>query len=81
MPISESELREPKFIKYQDRYPLSYDKNARYTDTIVSPRVFVGRSNSVDGTGWKQPGYNPSHNSTTIERVNLISENPSFKKY
>lgn len=81
MAISESELREPNFVKIRTRYPMTYDKKARYTDTMVNPRVAVGRSVSVDGTGWKVPGYNPNHNSTKIEKVNLTSESPSFKSY
>jgi hypothetical protein len=81
MPISESELREPRFVKLRDRYPMTYDKKARYTDTIVNPNVAIGRSVSVDGTGWKAPGYNPNHNSTKVEKVNLTSESPTFKPY
>jgi hypothetical protein len=81
MPISESEFREPKLTKYKERYPMSYDKNQRYTDTIVNPMVDQARSNSVDGSGWKSPGYNPSHNSTRLERVNLTVSDPSYKPY
>jgi len=79
MPISENEYREPKFIKFRERYPMTYDKNARFTDTVVNPRVFVGRS--VGGATWKTPGYNPKHNSTTTERVSLTNDGASFKPY
>jgi len=81
MPIPESAFREPAFTKYKERYPISYDKNQRYMDTVVNPRVDVARSNSVDGSGWKQPGYNPNHNSTRVEKVNLTAESPQFKPY
>lgn len=81
MPISEDEIRNPRFIKYQDRYPLSYDKTERYTATVVNPKVFVGRSNSIDGTGWKLPGYNPHHNSINTERLNLSTDSPTLKPY
>jgi len=81
MPISESEFREPQLTRYQERYPMSYDKNERYTATVVNPKILQARSNSVDGSGWKTPGYNPNHNSTTIERVNLTTEAPSFRPY
>lgn len=81
MPISESEFRQPRLVKYQERYPMTYDKNARMTDTLVSAHVYVGRSNSIDGSGWKSPGYNVNNNSTTVERVNLTTENPSYKPY
>lgn len=78
MPVSEDEFRNPRFIKYQDRYPLSYNKKAKFTDTIVNPKVYQGRAN---GGGWKPPGYNPNHNSATPETVNLTTENPTFKSY
>lgn len=81
MPVSENEYREPRFIKYQERYPISYDKNERYTATLTNARVPAARANSVDGSGWKQPGYNPNHNSTTIERVNLTTDSPTFRPY
>jgi hypothetical protein len=81
MPISENEYRTPRFIRYQERYPISYDKNERYTATLTNARVYAGRANSEDGSGWKPPGYNPNHNSTTIERVNLIKDSPSFRPY
>ena len=79
MPISENEYREPKLVKYQERYPMSYNKNDRYTDTVVNPKVLQARSNSIDGSGWKQPGYNPNHNSVTIEKINLTIESPILK--
>jgi len=81
MPISENEYREPKLAKYQERYPISYNKNDRYTATVVNPKILQSRSNSIDGSGWKQPGYNPSHNSVTIEKINLTTESPTLKPY
>lgn len=81
MPISDDAFREPELSKYKDRYPLSYDKKQRYTDTVVNPKVTQGRSNSIDGSGWKQPGYNPNHNSTTIERINITNDSPQIRKY
>lgn len=81
MPISESAFREPSLSKYKERYPMSYDKNQRYTDTIVNPKIDVARSNSIDGSGWKQPGYNPNHNSTKVERLNITTDSPSLKPY
>lgn len=81
MPVSENEYREPQFVKYQERYPISYNKNDRYLDTVVNPRVFEGRSHGGARTEWKAPGYNPNHNSTTLERVNLTTDSPSFRPY
>lgn len=81
MPISDDSFRKPAFTKYKTRYPLSYDKKQRYTDTMVNPIGNQARSNSSDGSGWKLPGYNPSHNSTRTETVNLTSESPQLKGY
>ena len=81
MPITEDEYREPRLARYQERYPMSYDKNDRFTGTIVNPKVFVGRSVSIDGTGWKQPGYNPNHNSTSIEKINITTDNITLRPY
>ncbi len=81
MPISEGEFREPTLTRYQERYPMSYNKNDRYTDTVVNPKILQARSNSVDGSGWKIPGYSPSHNSISVESVNLTTDSPTFKPY
>lgn len=81
MPISEDEFRIPKFSSFSERYPLSANKKDKFTSTMVNPKVLQSRSNSNDGSGWKQPGYNPSHNSTTTEHVNLTAESPTFRKY
>ncbi len=81
MPISEDAYRTPKFFKHSDRYPLSDNKKDKFTGTVVNPKVTQGRANSEDGSGWRQPGYNPSHNSTTPERINLTTENLTLKKY
>jgi len=81
MPISESEFREPKFTRYQERYPMTYNKNERYTATVVNPKILQARVNSIDGSGWKLPGYNPNHNSISVERVNLTTESPTFRPY
>ncbi len=81
MPISENEYRLPTLIKYQERYPMTYDKNARYTDTVVNPKIPQSRANSIDGSGWKQAGYNPNSNSTTIENINLTTDSPTLRPY
>lgn len=79
MPISENEYREPRFVKYRERYPMTYSKTDRYIDTIVNPRVNIARS--VGGASWKMPGYNPRHNSTTTERISLTNDSPTLKPY
>lgn len=80
MPISEAELREPKFVKMQERYPLDTNKNLRYLN-IVGLDTYTARSYSSDGSGWRQPGYSPSHNSITIEKIRLTTDKPSLRPY
>jgi len=81
MPISDDAFREPMLSKYLERYPMTYDKKERYTATIVNPKIDQARSNSIDGSGWKQPGYNPTHNSTSVEKINLTTDSPQIRKY
>ena len=79
MPLSESDFREPYFIKDRERYPMSYDKRDRYNTT--NPRMAVQRHSGVADIGWKQAGYNPNHNSTRVERINLFTEDITLKPY
>lgn len=67
MPISIEDYREPKFIKYKTRYPLSEDSNDRFYKFETNPR-------SYRGGAFKQPGYNPKHNSTRVEQINVNSD-------
>ena len=71
MPISIEEYANPKWIKQRERYPLSYDKKDRYYNFASDLRGYRG--------GLKLPGYNPSHNSITIERINLESDDISLR--
>jgi hypothetical protein len=79
MPLSENDYREPYWIKLRDRYPMSYDKKDRYN--TINPRNEMARYNGDRDTGWKQAGYNPNHQSTRVERINLYSENITLKPY
>lgn len=80
MPISIEEFKLPAFIKYQERYPYSYDKKDRYND--VNPIVFAERSARYNQDGVvKQAGYNPHHQSTRVERINLRSDDITLKPY
>jgi hypothetical protein len=81
MPISLDEFRKPRFNRFKERYPFVEDKNFRMTATMVGSKLFQGRFNSNDGSGWKTPGYNPNHDSINTERVNLRAESPSYKPY
>lgn len=81
MPISIDEYAVPKFIRLQDRYPMSYNKEDRYNE--INPRHFVGRYQGDEGRegGWKQPGYNPNHQSTRVEKIRVRSDDITVKPY
>ena len=79
MPLSESDYREPKWIKYRERYPMSYDKKDRFN--TVNPRMNMLRHSGDAEMGWKSAGYNPDHQSTRVERVNMTSDDISLKPY
>lgn len=81
MPISIEEYSQPKFIKLRDRYPMSYDKEDRFNE--VFPLNFAGRYPGDEGRegGWKQAGYNPNHQSTTIEKIRVRTDNITLKPY
>jgi len=79
MPIAESEFREPRFIRYRERYPMSYDKKDRFN--TVNPRMSMERHAGVRDSGWKQAGYNPNHQSTRVERINMTSDDITLKPY
>jgi hypothetical protein len=74
MPIDISEFREPTFIKMQERYPLSTDKKDRFIKFDTYPRNYRG----VGGT-FPQAGYNPHHQSTRVEKINLESDDYTLK--
>ena len=81
MPIDISEYTTPKFIKLLDRYPMSYNKEDRFNE--ICPRHYAARYQGDEGRegGWKQPGYNPNHQSTTLERIRIRSDNITLKPY
>jgi len=79
MPFSESDYREPYFIKIQERYPMSYDKKDRYN--TVNPRMNMLRHGGERDMGWKQAGYNPSHQSTRVEKISMFSDEITLKPY
>lgn len=80
MPIDISEFANPKFIKYQERYPMSYSKLDRYNE--VCPRDHSTRYQGSDNTsGWKFAGYNPNHQSTRIEKFRIRNDDVTLKPY
>jgi hypothetical protein len=81
MPIDISEYATPKFVRLQDRYPMSYDKEDRFNE--ICPRHYAGRYLGDQGRegGWKQPGYNPNHQSTSVERIRVRLDDITLKPY
>lgn len=82
MPVQIEEYIEPKFLRYKERYPMSYNEKDRYLNT-VSQGTPVERYNGDTQTrnGWKVAGYNVNHNSTRVERVNIRGDVGSLKPY
>jgi hypothetical protein len=81
MPIDISEFREPKLSKLKGRYPMSYDKKDRFHNFETNMRSYRNPDTNSEEGGFKQGGYNPNHNSTRIEKVNLFSDNITLKPY
>ena len=74
MPIDISESAEPKLVRRKERYPLSDNKKDRFMKFEDSPRSYRGES----GT-FPQAGYNPNHQSTRVEKINLESDEYTLK--
>lgn len=79
MPVSIDAYAKPSWVKHDVRYPLIPDKEARFN--TICPRDTMARYNGDSDTGWKQSGYNPNHNSTRVERINLKTDNITLKPY
>lgn len=74
MPIPIEDFMYPKFIKYKTRYPISENKKDRFYD-------FSSDTRSYRSGDFPQPGYNPNHNSTRVEKVRVNSDDISLKPY
>jgi len=72
MPISIEEVRHPKWVRIEEKYPLSYNSDDRFLKFETCPRNYRGGD-------FKQPGYNPNHNQIEVERVNINNDNLQFK--
>ncbi len=75
MPVSMSDYRVPRWVSAQnlDQATLSRDDKERFYKFDTDPRGWRD--------GFKQPGYNPNHNSSTLERVNINRDNITLKPY
>lgn len=73
MPIDISEYAEPKFTRMKERHPLTEDSKDKFLPYSEMTR------NYRDAAGFPQAGYNPNHNSTKTEKINLQTEDYSLK--
>lgn len=81
MPIPIEDYATPRFTRYQERYPYSYQKEDKFNE--INPRHYAGRYQGEEGRegGWKQAGYNPNHQVTRIEQIRVRSDDVSLKPY
>jgi hypothetical protein len=81
MPISIEAFRKPSFTRYETRYPISYNKEDRFNE--INPRHDVARYRGDQGRegGWKQAGYNPNHQTTSIERIAIRTDDITLRPY
>lgn len=76
MPIPIEAYAKPQWVRVKERYTIAgiTNQRARFIDYGQYKR------NYRHGY-FPQPGYNPNHNSTRLERVRLDSDNVTHKGY
>ena len=74
MPIDISEFALPKFARIKDQYWLGTDSKMKFKAYTDEPRSYRG-----DGGNYPQGGYNPAHNSSRVEKINLRTDEYSLK--
>jgi hypothetical protein len=81
MPISLDEFSNPRWIKYIEGYPISPNKQDRFNE--INPMHFAGRYPGSIGRegGWKEAGYNPNHQRTVVEHINVRSDDITLLPY
>jgi len=81
MPISINDYATPKWIRMQERYPMSYNREDKYNE--ICPRNYPLRYAGSEGRegGWLQAGYNPNHQSTMPERIRIRTDDITLKPY
>ena len=74
MPLSESDYREPYWVRHQKGYTVAriVSERSKFMDFEQYPR-------SYRGGRYPQAGYNPNHQSIRVERANLYKEDLSLK--
>lgn len=71
MPISDDDVRKPYWIKFTEGATLTRDNNDRFMKAELYTREYRN--------GFLQEGYNPNHNSPTVEKINIESDNITIK--
>ncbi len=74
MPISLDAYREPAWIRDRVRYTIAglTDKKSRFINFEQYPRSYRGGE-------FKQAGYNPNHQITRVEKINLKSDDITLR--
>lgn len=68
MPITEDDIRSPKFVKLKTKYPYSENRKDKFFD-LTYDNIRRYRADS-----YPQSGYNPESNTITVKKQNLYSE-------
>ena len=76
MPVPIEAYARPELVKMRTRYPMTEDKKDRFPD-YANDYKRSWKSES----GWKQGGYNPNHQSTRVEKVNLTTDEITLRPY
>lgn len=74
MPIDISEFATPKFTRIKEQHWLGTDSKAKFINYTDYPRSYRG-----DGGNFPQGGYNPAHNSSKVEKINLKTDEFTLK--
>ncbi len=74
MPIDISEYAEPSFVRRRERYTIAGIESDKAV--FINPEQYPRRYRYGY---WPQAGYNPNHNSTRVEQVNLRSWDYTLK--
>lgn len=67
MPISDDAMRKPSWVPFKEGATLTRDDNDRFMK-------FELYSRSYRYGGFLQQGYNPNHNITQVEKININSD-------
>lgn len=72
MPVSDDERRKPSWVPMREGATLSRDDKERFMKFELYSRSYR------DGV-FLQPGYNPNHNSTVVEKVDINSDSIALR--